>query len=69
MTPIACDRGRTRIKVGIVRDSVGLVQNVGLCSDPLLEAMDIDARRVWLRQLPEIGPLVSHALFRRRLRL
>lgn len=31
-------------------------QNVGLYNEQLLEAMDIDARRVWLRQLPETEP-------------
>lgn len=31
-------------------------QNVGLYNDALLAALDIDARRVWLRQLPETEP-------------
>ena len=31
-------------------------QNVGLYNDKLLAALDIDARRVWLRQLPETEP-------------
>lgn len=34
-------------------------QNVGLYNDQLLEAMDIDARRVWLRQLPETEPAAA----------
>jgi uroporphyrinogen decarboxylase len=31
-------------------------QNVGLYNDELLEVLDIDARRVWLRQLPDTEP-------------
>jgi hypothetical protein len=31
-------------------------QNVGLYNADLLEALAIDARRVWLRQLPETEP-------------
>jgi uroporphyrinogen decarboxylase len=34
-------------------------QNVGLYNDELLAALDIDARRVWLRQLPETEPAAA----------
>lgn len=38
-------------------------QNVGLYNGELLEALDIDARRVWLRQLPETEPPVAGGRF------
>lgn len=39
-------------------------QNVKLYNEQLLEALDIDAGRVWLRQLPETEPGSEDAVFR-----